>query len=100
VAGPVELRALVLDARAAVPHWLPAAAQAKPHRPEGRETRAVCWTADGETTPTPLFPLTDLRPGVQIEGPAIVEASDTSYAVSPGWQAHLDAWGNVVMERR
>lgn len=32
-------------------------------------------------------------------GPLIIEEADSSTIVPPGWQARLDAWGNIVAER-
>jgi N-methylhydantoinase A/acetophenone carboxylase len=95
-----ELRTLVLDARAIVPHWLPTAAPVRRHRPEARETRGVRWETIDRAVDTPLYQLGELEPGALLDGPALIEAPDTSYAVSPGWRAHLDEWRNVVMERR
>ena len=34
-----------------------------------------------------------------IEGPLIVEEYDTTIVVRPGWQACLDSWNNIVVER-
>ena len=64
-----------------------------------RETRAIRWTPEGESRETPLFQYDELAPGAEIDGPALIEAADTSYAVSAAWRARLDGWGNVVMER-
>jgi N-methylhydantoinase A/acetophenone carboxylase len=95
-----QLQTLVLDARSLIPHWLPAAANTRPHRPEARETRGVRWETADRFIDTPLYQLGELEPGAELDGPAIIEAPDTSYAVSPGWRARLDGWRNVVMERR
>jgi len=95
----LQLRELVLNARAAIPHWLPTAASVEPHRPRARETRGVRWQSTQGYLDTPLFQLAELRPGAELDGPAIIEAADTSYAVAPGWRARLDGWRNVVMER-
>jgi N-methylhydantoinase A/oxoprolinase/acetone carboxylase beta subunit len=96
---PSEPRTLVLDARAPVPHWLPSPAQAAgASRPEAHERRAVRWSAE-DLAETPLYRLDDLVHGAVFDGPALVEAPDTSYAVPRGWTARLDAWGNLTMER-
>jgi N-methylhydantoinase A/oxoprolinase/acetone carboxylase beta subunit len=96
---PSEPRTLVLDARAPVPHWLPSPAQAAgASRPEAHERRAVRWSAE-DVAETPLYRLDDLVHGAVFDGPALVEAPDTSYAVPRGWTARLDAWGNLTMER-
>jgi N-methylhydantoinase A/oxoprolinase/acetone carboxylase beta subunit len=96
----LELRAVVLDARAVIPHWLPAAARANSHRPEAPETRGVRWETAGEPLETPLYQLAELLPGAELDGPAIIEAADTSYAIGSGWRAKLDGWRNVVMEHQ
>jgi N-methylhydantoinase A/acetophenone carboxylase len=95
----VRLQTLALDARVPVPHWLPTAASTHGHRPEARETRGVRWETADRLIGTPLYQLGDLEPGAELLGPAIIEAPDTAYAVGPGWQARLDGWRNVVMER-
>lgn len=97
---PLELRGLSLRARAAVPHWLPEAKDAEPHRASATGQRDVVWSAGASATETSLYTLGGLKPGAHLEGPAIVEAPDTSYAIPANWRAHLDRWGNVVMERR
>jgi N-methylhydantoinase A len=33
-----------------------------------------------------------------LEGPAIVEEYDSTTVIPPGWRAHLDDWGNIVIE--
>jgi N-methylhydantoinase A len=96
--SPGQARMLVLDARAPVPHWLPSAGEARPSRPEPRERRYVRWSAQ-DAADTPLYRLDDLGPGATFDGPAIVEAPDTSYAVPRGWLARLDQWGNLSLER-
>lgn len=98
-AEAAELRALVLEARAEVPHWLPSAAPERPHRPTAPERRAVRWSVEGGRLDTPVYQYAALELGAELEGPAIIETTDTLYAVAPGWRARLDGWGNVVMER-
>lgn len=95
-----ELQAVVLNARAAIPHWLPTTAGAKPHRPRAREARGVRWESASPPVETPLYQLAELEPGAELDGPAIIEAPDTSYAIGSGWRARLDGWRNVVMERQ
>ncbi|MBI4505037.1 MAG: hydantoinase/oxoprolinase family protein [Chloroflexi bacterium] len=45
-----------------------------------------------------VHPRDDLR-AAPLAGPLIIEEADSSTIVQPGWQARLDAWGNIVVER-
>lgn len=89
-----------LEAWVPTPHWLPSAVDVEASRPEPKESRPVRWEGSTEAVPTPIFALADLPRGAEVDGPAIIEAPDSSYAVNGGWGARIDAWGNVVMERR
>ncbi|MEX2288968.1 MAG: hydantoinase/oxoprolinase family protein [Mycobacteriales bacterium] len=97
-AGTRDGRA-TLSAWAPTPHWLPVAASVEPSRPEPKERRAVRWEDSVEAVPTPVFQLAELARGAELDGPAIIEAADSSYAVNDGWGARIDEWGNIVMER-
>ena len=48
---------------------------------------------------TPVFLGTDLAPGAQVTGPAIIEESFTTIVVYPGWQASVDAAGDYALDR-
>jgi N-methylhydantoinase A/oxoprolinase/acetone carboxylase beta subunit len=89
----------VPDAPAGVPRWMPSAAAESPHRAEAGASRGVRWRA-AELEPTPIYDYAGLQPGAELDGPAIVQAEDTSYAIPPEWRARIDAWRNVVMTRR
>ena len=39
-----------------------------------------------------------LAPGSTIDGPAILESSDSTVVVDPGWQARIDDYGNCIMQ--
>jgi len=58
--------------------------------------RDVFWT-DG-FVPTPTYQREDLVPGNVVEGPAVVEAVDTTVAVPPERTFSVDAYGNGVIE--
>ncbi len=45
--------------------------------------------------PTDFYRRSRLKPGHRIEGPAIVEQSDTTTAIPPGWQARVDRYSNL-----
>jgi N-methylhydantoinase A/oxoprolinase/acetone carboxylase beta subunit len=90
----------VLEARAAIPHWFPQASEiGKRDLPRSRSSRSVLWETRPGAVETAIFRLEDLMPGNEVQGPAIIEADHTSYAVYPSWMGRIDAFGNVVMER-
>ena len=61
-------------------------------------TRQVCWTKDAGMTMTAVYDHALLAPGNVIEGPAIVEAPDTTYAVAQGWLYTVDAFRNGILQ--
>ena len=63
------------------------------------EPREAYWEAEGGMAETPVFALEPLQAGNRIEGPALVEAEDTTYVIEPGWRFTLDRFRNVVLER-
>lgn len=48
---------------------------------------------------TNVFLGSQLRPGHEIKGPAIIEESFTTIVVYPGWQAHVDDAGDYELTR-
>jgi N-methylhydantoinase A len=40
-----------------------------------------------------------LKAGDAFDGPAIIEQDDTTTLLMPGWRAHVDGLGNLVLER-
>ncbi len=60
-------------------------------------TRAAHWESIG-TVPTPVYDHELIRCGNVIDGPAIIEAEDTTIVIEPGWRYTLDEYLNGVME--
>ncbi|GAB7017350.1 hydantoinase/oxoprolinase family protein [Halostagnicola bangensis] len=61
-------------------------------------TRDVFWAdADGAVS-TPVFEYDDLRPGMDLDGPAVVDADYTTTAVPDGWTYRLDDYRNGILE--
>ena len=48
---------------------------------------------------TPVYKRELLTPGEQVTGPAIVVQMDATTVLPPGWQARVDAWGNLIAEQ-
>lgn len=56
------------------------------------------WMA-GAWHKTSIYPRMDLPVGAKVVGPAILEQSDTTILIEPGFVAQVDAFGNLVIER-
>jgi N-methylhydantoinase A len=48
----------------------------------------------------PVYLRSDLREGSRVEGPALIMENETTTHVSAAFDAHTDAHGNIVMQRR
>ena len=48
---------------------------------------ATCYTRDG------------LAPGMSFEGPAVIEQSDATPLVAPGFRVRVDGAHNLILER-
>ncbi len=55
---------------------------------------------DGKPRPTPVYERERLRPGDTFPGPAIVTEYSATTVVLPAWRARVDAWSNLILERR
>lgn len=60
------------------------------------ETRDVVWEGTGE--PTDVYRRERLEPGNVVPGPAIVEATDTTITVPPGWEFRINELGHGILE--
>ena len=54
---------------------------------------------DGGWHETALYARLDLPVGARITGPAILEQPDATIVVDPGLAAHVDRFGNLIVER-
>lgn len=61
--------------------------------------RDAYWSKAGGFTRTPVFDFDALLPGNVIEGPALIEAKDTTYVLEPEWRFTMDGFGNGILER-
>lgn len=72
---------------------------AGPSKAAVREPREAYWGALGGFKETPVFAFEAMAPGNLVNGPALIEALDTTYVVEPGWRFSLDRYHNGVLER-
>ncbi|BES81115.1 hydantoinase/oxoprolinase family protein [Pyrodictium abyssi] len=69
-----------------------------PYRPEPSGRRRVYFDEAGWTM-TPVYRRAELRPGAEIEGPAVIESDDSTVLVPPGHVARVDGLHAVHIER-
>ena len=62
-----------------------------------REPRQAYWPTLGGFKQTSVFNFDRLRPGNRIEGPALIEAPETTYVLEPGWNFTKDGFGSGVL---
>ena len=99
----VEVVSYRLRVRVRVPKFAPQAQEARPPAPPPPEavkgTRAGWFSAQAPTQTT-IYDRDRLRVGAAFSGPAIVEQFDATTVVPAGWQATIERYGNLILERR
>jgi N-methylhydantoinase A len=60
--------------------------------------REAYWSGAGGFTETPVYDFEALVSGNVIEGPALIEAKDTTYVLEPEWRFTMDGFGNGILE--
>lgn len=95
----VRLETLRLIASVPVPDpELPSKELRDPDPSDARKTtRTVRWTDSARTTP--VYDYSRLEPGNRVEGPAVIEAVDTTYVVPEAWTYSIDEFENGLLRR-
>jgi N-methylhydantoinase A/acetophenone carboxylase len=88
----VELQATCTVAKPALPHEPASPSQPDPHK------RREVWLASGNRE-IPVYDRDALVAGAELAGPALVEASDTTYLVPEGSRCHVHSSGSAIIER-
>ena len=96
----IEILSWVVSVSAPAEGELAAAAAVKPAKPTPRAHRAVFDPDAGEFQDVPIYWRSDLAPGAQIAGPAVITENDTSTVVSPLFDATIDKFGYIELVRR
>jgi N-methylhydantoinase A len=68
-----------------------------PTRPEPVGTRVCHFPGSPDAVTAAIYRWTDLPSGAVVEGPAVVEAPQTTFVVEPGWRFERGAGGEVWM---
>jgi N-methylhydantoinase A len=92
---PVELVTLRVRAQAPEPELV------LPERPDGKDAApAGTQRVHGSEREVPVYRMSALARGQRLQGPVLVAADDSTLWLTAGWQAVVDRWGNLLLERR
>ena len=72
----------------------------KADKPKPRGKRRVFDPNAGEFLQVPIFWRPDLKPGMELRGPAVIAEDETSTVVSPLFNARIDRFGYIELSRR
>jgi N-methylhydantoinase A/oxoprolinase/acetone carboxylase beta subunit len=91
------LRATVDHPKPKLPTYPRAGEKPAPEALKGR--RDAYWVEYGEFRPTPVYDAALLRHGNIIEGPAVIEAEDTTTVMPPVIRLSVDKYHNFILEK-
>lgn len=83
---------LSISVRAPTPHWQPERHAAERASAEAHAHRLVSWSQEAQTS-TPVFDRLSLKPGHILDGPALIDGPDTTYAIASAWRLTVDSHG-------
>jgi N-methylhydantoinase A len=72
----------------------------KADKPKPSGKRRVFDPNAGEFLQVPIFWRPDLKPGMELRGPAVIAEDETSTVVSPLFNARIDRFGYIELSRR
>jgi N-methylhydantoinase A len=96
----IEILSWVIALAAPAQGTLGIAAETKSTTPMPRTRRPVFDPASGEFLDVSIYWRADLAPGARIRGPAVIAENDTSTVVSPLFDAQIDRFGYIELNRR
>src|SRR5690606_34660799 len=73
----------------------PQVAPGPPPEPDGRHW---LWL-DGQRHELPVFRREALAANAVLHGPAIVAEASATTVIDPGWRAHVNQWGHLLLEK-
>jgi N-methylhydantoinase A/oxoprolinase/acetone carboxylase beta subunit len=95
----VEIEAFVLKARVTQRTTPPVKMELEDPDPSGARigARPALWNSEVGKEETPVYDMARLRPGNTFEGPALVEAEDTTLVIAPSWRLTVDEYGAILL---
>jgi N-methylhydantoinase A len=96
---PVEIVSYRLRLRVEVPKFAPReeASSSPGAARNARKGERGVWFGGAHAVVSALYERDKLDPGAVLTGPAIVEQSDATTAIPPGWRATVDGFRNLVL---
>jgi N-methylhydantoinase A len=96
----IEILSWVVTVSAPPQGELSTAMPMRPSEPKSRGRRQVFDPQSGAFADVPIYWRSDLGPGVKINGPAVIAEDDTSTVISALFEAHVDKFGYIALNRR
>ena len=96
----IEILSWVVAVSAAAQGELASAVPLRPSEPKPRARRPVFDPQAGAFAEVPIYWRADLAPGAKIAGPAVIAEDDTSTVISPLFEAQIDKFGYIALNRR
>jgi N-methylhydantoinase A len=98
---PVEIVSYRLRLRVEVPKFEQREEASSPPGParNARKGEREVWFDGARAVLSALYERDKLDPGAVLTGPAIVEQSDATTAIPPGWRATVDGFRNLVLAK-
>ena len=78
---------------------LPQRQRQQPRESARLPMRQAVWDSKSGFQDTPVFDFLELEAGNTIEGPALIEAKETTYVIEPEWKFTLDCFHNAILEQ-
>jgi N-methylhydantoinase A len=96
----IEILSWVITVSAPAQGELARAMPIRPSEPKARARRPLFDPQDGAFAEVPIYWRNDLAPGAKIAGPAVIAEDDTSTVVSAMFEAQIDKFGYIALNRR
>ena len=98
--GKVEVGSMILNALVAMPHYelAPVPLAGEDPRAALKGERDVFWSPEEGYRKTAIYNRGLLLPGNRVVGPAVIEASDTTYVIPEGKTFSISEYSHGVLE--
>jgi N-methylhydantoinase A len=96
----IEIMSWAVGLSAPAEGLLAVAAPERPSEAQPRSRRLLFDPESGEFLEVPVYWRPDLTPGTRISGPAVIAEDETSTVVSPRFDAGIDRFGYIELNRR
>jgi N-methylhydantoinase A/acetophenone carboxylase len=98
--GGIRIMTTMMNAVVTMPHW-----QFQTTEPGGPDPQRACkgerdvyWSPEEGYRKTPIYDRDLLEAGNIVQGPAVIEARDTTYVVPASWVLDIDKYSNAILQ--